>query len=277
MSRMGHEIRGTWLASVRRAWVGRETVRPMFDDCQQWHNLTGVPVAVGGRRRGHRHERTRRGHRYPSPRRPGLPAGARGGDRRRLPHRGRQPHLPGGLRRRRRGGGASLLRGLHRYAAPCDQAGETCPIAQCQESGQPSRVLHVHFTARGPEHEEVTTHPIPEASGGGFLEVIRPAEIASAGPAKLGLVGHSPAFSRMLDLATRVAAHRHPVLLLGESGKGKEGLAQAIHEMSSARAVASCPSTAAGSRSRSSRASCWLREGRLHRREPAQDRPGGDL
>ena len=121
----------------------------------------------------------------------------------------------------------------HRYAAPCDQAGETCPIAQCRESGQPSRVLHVHFTARGPVHEEVTTHPIPGASGGeSFLEVIRPAEIASARPSKEGLVGHSPAFNRMLDLATRVAPTDTPVLLLGESGTGKEGLAQAIHEMS---------------------------------------------
>ena len=57
--------------------------------------------------------------------------------------------------------------------------------------------------------------------------------MASARPSDEGLVGHSPAFSRMLELATRVAPTDTPVLLLGESGTGKEGLAQAIHQMSS--------------------------------------------
>jgi len=122
----------------------------------------------------------------------------------------------------------------HRYAAPCDKAGESCPIARCRDSGEPSRVLHVHFTSRGPEHEEVTAHPIPGASGpaSSFLEVIRPAGLASARPSEDGLVGHSPAFSRMLELATRVGPTDTPVLLLGESGTGKEGLAQAVHQMS---------------------------------------------
>jgi DNA-binding NtrC family response regulator len=122
----------------------------------------------------------------------------------------------------------------HRYAAPCDKAGETCPIVQCRQSGEPSRVLHVHFTGRGPEHEEVATHPIPDPSGSAisFLEVIRPTPMASARPSEEGLVGHSGAFSQMLELATRVASTDTPILLLGESGTGKEALAQAIHQMS---------------------------------------------
>jgi two-component system response regulator HydG len=122
----------------------------------------------------------------------------------------------------------------HRFAAPCDEAGESCPLARCRESGQPTRVLHVHHTSRGAQHEEVTTHPIPGPDGDltSFLEVIRPSEVASARPAEEGLVGHSPAFSRMLELAMRVAPSETPVLLLGESGTGKERLAQAIHRMS---------------------------------------------
>jgi len=34
----------------------------------------------------------------------------------------------------------------HRYAAPCDEAGETCPIALTRESGQPGRCRR-HSTA----------------------------------------------------------------------------------------------------------------------------------
>jgi DNA-binding NtrC family response regulator len=122
----------------------------------------------------------------------------------------------------------------HRYAAPCDEAGETCPIARTRESGEPSRVLHVHFTSRGEQHEEVVTHPIPDASGAvvSYLETIRPMAGAAARASDEGFVGRSPAFNRMLELATRVAPTEVPVLLLGESGTGKERLAQVVHEMS---------------------------------------------
>ncbi|MBU1775309.1 MAG: PAS domain-containing protein, partial [Gammaproteobacteria bacterium] len=43
----------------------------------------------------------------------------------------------------------------HHYDKPCDQAGETCPLRDAIESGEPSRVLHVHHTASGREHVEV--------------------------------------------------------------------------------------------------------------------------
>jgi len=122
----------------------------------------------------------------------------------------------------------------HRYAAPCDEAGETCPIARCRDTGQQSRVLHVHFTAAGQQHEEVTIHPIPDDAGRitAYLEMIRPAPVASAQPSSDELVGRSTAFNQMLELARRVAPSDTPVLLLGESGTGKERLAQAIHRMS---------------------------------------------
>ena len=122
----------------------------------------------------------------------------------------------------------------HRYAAPCDEAGETCPIALTRGSGKPGRALHVHFTSSGEQHEEVVTHPIPDAEGTivSFLETIHPLEGAAARSGEEGFVGRSHAFNRMLELATRVAPTELPVLLLGESGTGKERLAQALHAMS---------------------------------------------
>jgi sigma-54 dependent transcriptional regulator, acetoin dehydrogenase operon transcriptional activator AcoR len=46
------------------------------------------------------------------------------------------------------------------------------------------------------------------------------------------LIGKAPAFQGCLDLAHQAAQHDFPVLLLGESGSGKELLAQAIHSAS---------------------------------------------
>lgn len=46
------------------------------------------------------------------------------------------------------------------------------------------------------------------------------------------LIGKAPAFQECLDLAHQAAQHDFPVLLLGESGAGKELLAQAIHSAS---------------------------------------------
>lgn len=49
------------------------------------------------------------------------------------------------------------------------------------------------------------------------------------------LIGKAPAFQECLDLAHQAAQHDFPVLLLGESGSGKELLAQAIHSASARR------------------------------------------
>lgn len=48
-----------------------------------------------------------------------------------------------------------------------------------------------------------------------------------------GLMGQAPAFLRMLDITRRIAAApRAPVLIRGESGVGKERIAQSIHQLS---------------------------------------------
>ncbi|MBI4984035.1 MAG: sigma-54-dependent Fis family transcriptional regulator [Rhodocyclales bacterium] len=120
----------------------------------------------------------------------------------------------------------------HHFSVPCDQAGESCPLRMSQESGQGQRVLHLHHTPRGEEHVDVETTPIRDRDGqiAYFVETLRVVKQASSGPAAEGLVGRSPAFNRMLALALRVAPADASVLLLGETGTGKELVAQLLHE-----------------------------------------------
>ncbi|MFN3750879.1 MAG: sigma-54 interaction domain-containing protein [Thiobacillus sp.] len=122
----------------------------------------------------------------------------------------------------------------HGYSRPCDECGESCPLAASRADGEPHRVLHLHHTPRGEEHVDVELTPIVGASGQVeyFVERMLTVREASSFPAAKGLVGKSPAFSRMLELVRRVAPSDTAALLLGESGTGKELVAQAIHQQS---------------------------------------------
>ena len=137
-------------------------------------------------------------------------------------------------------GGGQPIRGRtcyevsHHFTVPCDQAGESCPLKQSLEAGSPQRVLHLHHTPRGEEHVDVETTPITDESGKVvyFVETMRLVRQASSRAAAQGLVGRSPAFSAMLHKVMRVADSSAAVLLLGETGTGKELVARAIHEAS---------------------------------------------
>ncbi len=119
----------------------------------------------------------------------------------------------------------------HGYPVPCDEAGESCPLKNCLASGQPQRVLHLHYSPEGEQHVDVSLMPIRNADGEiiFFLEKMRQAATASSRPAAEGLVGRSRVFNRMLELVHRVAPGNTTVLLLGESGTGKELVSRAIH------------------------------------------------
>ncbi|MDP2418801.1 MAG: PAS domain-containing protein, partial [Hydrogenophaga sp.] len=53
----------------------------------------------------------------------------------------------------------------HRFQVPCDQAGESCPLAQARASGQRERVLHLHHTPKGEEYVDIELTPLRDASG----------------------------------------------------------------------------------------------------------------
>jgi DNA-binding NtrC family response regulator len=122
----------------------------------------------------------------------------------------------------------------HHSPVPCDQAGESCPLKLSLESGEPSRVLHIHHTPHGPEHVDVEISPIRDRSGRVlfYVETMRTIHHAHSRPSAQGLVGRSPAFNHMLSLLDRVAPTDVTVLLLGQSGTGKELAARALHAAS---------------------------------------------
>jgi two-component system response regulator HydG len=120
----------------------------------------------------------------------------------------------------------------HHFAVPCDQAGESCPLRMSQQSAQMQRVLHLHHTPRGEEHVDVAIAPVLDDRGrlAYFVETMRVVKHASSHPAAEGLVGRAASFSRMLSLVMRVAPTDAAVLLLGETGTGKELVARVVHE-----------------------------------------------
>ena len=122
----------------------------------------------------------------------------------------------------------------HHFAVPCDQAGESCPLAQSRLSGRRERVLHLHHTPQGEAYVNIELTPLagPDGQPAFFVEKMEPLRVAQGQPSAQGLIGRSPAFQTMLALVARVAPAQASVLLLGESGTGKELVARAVHEAS---------------------------------------------
>jgi DNA-binding NtrC family response regulator len=122
----------------------------------------------------------------------------------------------------------------HHSTVPCDQAGESCPLARSRQSGQRERVLHLHRTPQGESYVDIELVPLRDAQGeqAYFVEKMEPLRLAQGRPAAQGLIGRSAAFQRMLELVSRVGPSQASVLLQGESGTGKELVAQAVHEAS---------------------------------------------
>ena len=124
----------------------------------------------------------------------------------------------------------------HHASAPCSQHGEQCPLEEVFSTGKPCQVMHVHYDKDGnEEYVQLQAAPILDDGGevmymGEYIQVQ-----AQPGNGDDLLVGRSPAFLRMSSLLQRVAPTRSTVLLLGESGVGKEKVAEYIHFYSKRR------------------------------------------
>ncbi len=122
----------------------------------------------------------------------------------------------------------------HHYARPCDEVGESCPWRQALQSRRTETVLHIHHSPRGDEHVQVELNPVRDGTGEiqFFVERIQSLPTARATASAEGLIGRAPSFRAMLELVSRVSPTDTSVLLLGETGTGKEMVARMIHESS---------------------------------------------
>ncbi len=122
----------------------------------------------------------------------------------------------------------------HRFSVPCDQAGESCPLARARVSGHRERVLHLHHTPQGQAYVNIELVPLTDDQGRQqyFIEKMEALDEAHHQSRPHGLIGRSEPFRQMLALLMRVAPSSASVLLLGETGTGKELVAQAVHSAS---------------------------------------------
>lgn len=122
----------------------------------------------------------------------------------------------------------------HGNSVPCDLVGETCPLRACVETGERAVALHIHHTPRGDEYVNVEMWPVRDAKGETrfFVEQMYPSDMATTLPAHDRLVGKSQPFQAMLGLAERAAGSDVHLMLYGETGTGKDVLAQSVHERS---------------------------------------------
>lgn len=126
----------------------------------------------------------------------------------------------------------------HRSAVPCHQNGEDCPHQAVFSSGKAHEVIHTHFDRHHrPEYARIKGYPIFDEIGVRYLgEAVMP--IASSDELncdEMRMVGSSPAFLHCVEMLSMTAQSEASVLLLGESGVGKELAAQYLHKRSSRR------------------------------------------
>ncbi|MEN8207298.1 MAG: sigma 54-interacting transcriptional regulator [Pseudomonadota bacterium] len=125
----------------------------------------------------------------------------------------------------------------HAHSRPCSEEGEECPHRQVYEKNMPHSCLHTHRDETGHTYwVRVTAFPIMADDGETYLGESIQELTQQDDPAETGetvhMVGESPAFLAMIEQLQLVAHSRVPVLLMGETGTGKELAANFIYQHS---------------------------------------------
>ena len=124
----------------------------------------------------------------------------------------------------------------HHSEVPCHQNGEDCPHKQVFDTGMPHQVLHIHYDKHNkPDRVRIKGNPVKGSDGKLYLgeSVFRLSPDDSLDCSEQGVLGKSPAFLAFLEQLERAAETNASVLLVGESGVGKDMAAQYIHKLSS--------------------------------------------
>jgi DNA-binding NtrC family response regulator len=123
----------------------------------------------------------------------------------------------------------------HHVDQPCYVFGEDCPHRQVLQHQQEHTVLHTHYDCSGqPEHVRIRGHPIPGPDGQPLLgeAIHRLATQEDMDCDEMRMIGRSRPLLRAVEQLTQVANGELGVLLLGESGVGKELAARYVHRRS---------------------------------------------
>lgn len=121
----------------------------------------------------------------------------------------------------------------HGISSPCSKNGEHCPLEEVVRTGKPTSVMHIHCHCDHEEHVQIFAAPIFNKTGEVIYmgETIQP--IKEEPENDQVLLGRSKAALRLMSILYRVASTTSTVLLLGESGTGKDCAARYIHQNSS--------------------------------------------
>lgn len=124
----------------------------------------------------------------------------------------------------------------HGNQRPCSEEGEDCPHDQVFNNGEAKICAHAHCDADHRMHQvRVSAFPLQGSNDELFLgECIEKISSMDAHlPGGERMVGESPEFIACVNQLNIAASSDAPVLLLGETGTGKELAAEFIHQHSS--------------------------------------------
>lgn len=122
----------------------------------------------------------------------------------------------------------------HHCDVPCQQHGEHCPLDTVFQSSKPTHVIHTHYDCDGNEElVQLEAMPIFDEQGNIISMGESINRLSSVEETGRQLLGRSPVMLRLTEILQRVAPTQTTVLLQGESGVGKECVAEYIHRHSS--------------------------------------------